>query len=178
MTEERTQVVPRIYVASLSDYNAGRLHGAWIDATQSADEIGEAVQAMLTASREPGAEEWAIHDHEGFQGIRLSEWETFERVAELAEMLTEHGAAYGAYVGITDDAEVSPDNFRDRYQGHHDSAAAFAEEWACEHACLIDDEHPMFSFIDWEHYARELDCEGFHFVDAGAPEYGVYVFLS
>lgn len=30
---------PRIYVASLSDYNAGTLHGKWIDADQSAEDI-------------------------------------------------------------------------------------------------------------------------------------------
>lgn len=29
----------RIYVACLASYNAGRLHGAWIDATQDADDI-------------------------------------------------------------------------------------------------------------------------------------------
>ena len=31
---------PRIYVASLSDYNAGRLHGEWIDADQGAEGMG------------------------------------------------------------------------------------------------------------------------------------------
>jgi len=61
MTTETAQEY-RIYVASLSDYNAGRLHGAWIDATQDADEIEAEVQEMLAASPEPIAEEWAIHD--------------------------------------------------------------------------------------------------------------------
>lgn len=40
----------RIYVASLADYNAGRLHGEWIDAHQTADELHSAVTAMLAAS--------------------------------------------------------------------------------------------------------------------------------
>lgn len=53
---------PRIYVASLSDYNNGLLHGEWIDAGQEPDEIHEQVQAMLAESESPGAEEWAIHD--------------------------------------------------------------------------------------------------------------------
>ena len=30
---------PRIYVACLAAYNAGRLHGRWIDANQSAEDI-------------------------------------------------------------------------------------------------------------------------------------------
>ena len=55
---------PRIYVASLSDYNAGRLHGRWIDATQSADTIREELSQMLAESQEPIAEEWAIHAYD------------------------------------------------------------------------------------------------------------------
>ena len=64
---------PRIYVACLAAYNGGRLHGEWIDADQSADDIGEAIKQMLSRSPEPCAEEWAIHDHENFQGIELGE---------------------------------------------------------------------------------------------------------
>lgn len=51
---------PRIYVACLAAYNSGMLHGEWIDADQSADELHEGVQRMLKASSQPGAEEWAI----------------------------------------------------------------------------------------------------------------------
>ncbi|HBL92812.1 MAG TPA: hypothetical protein DD375_04790, partial [Hyphomonas sp.] len=51
---------PRVYVACLAAYNNGRLHGAWINATEP-DEIMEHVRAMLAASPEPDAEEWAIH---------------------------------------------------------------------------------------------------------------------
>ena len=29
------QECPRVYVASLSDYNAGRLHGVWINAKET-----------------------------------------------------------------------------------------------------------------------------------------------
>lgn len=53
---------PRIYVASLSDYNAGRLHGSWLDANQPVDQLNDGVQAMLASSTEPLAEEYAIHD--------------------------------------------------------------------------------------------------------------------
>jgi hypothetical protein len=53
----------RIYVASLSDYNDGVLHGAWINADQEADELHGDVGAMLRESIQPWAEEWAIHDY-------------------------------------------------------------------------------------------------------------------
>jgi hypothetical protein len=59
----------------LSDYNAGILHGVWIDAVEDADELQEPIDRMLAASpttRRYGdvAEEWAIHDFEGFGNLR------------------------------------------------------------------------------------------------------------
>ena len=53
--EGEPKVQPRIYVASLSDYNAGRLHGTWLDADVEAADLAEGVQAMLASSPEPGA---------------------------------------------------------------------------------------------------------------------------
>ena len=38
---------PRIYVASLSDYNDGRLHGAWIEADVAPEEIERSIHTML-----------------------------------------------------------------------------------------------------------------------------------
>jgi len=51
---------PRIYVACLAAYNNGRLHGRWIEAADP-HEVWEQVSAMLAASPESDAEEWAIH---------------------------------------------------------------------------------------------------------------------
>jgi antirestriction protein len=76
---------PRIYVASLSDYNAGRLHGAWIDASQDLDEVWRQVSEMLAASPEPIAEEWAIHDYDNFGPLRLDEYESLCTVVGLAQ---------------------------------------------------------------------------------------------
>ena len=58
----------RIYVAGLAAYNAGHLHGVWIDATLELDDIQGQVDAMLAASPVEDAEEYAIHDFEGFDG--------------------------------------------------------------------------------------------------------------
>lgn len=45
---------PRIYVASLSDYNAGELHGIWIDVDQmDAEDMQEEINKMLLASNHP-----------------------------------------------------------------------------------------------------------------------------
>ena len=52
----------------------------------------EATRNILAKSPIPDAEEWAIHDHEGFAFIRINEYDSFERVAELAAFIAEHGA--------------------------------------------------------------------------------------
>lgn len=98
--EAAGQAPPRIYVASLSDYNAGRLHGAWIDAVQEIDELHGAIADMLAGSSTGRAEEWAIHDYEGFGPVELSEYESLANVARLARGIAEHGPAYAAWVGV------------------------------------------------------------------------------
>src|SRR5688572_9380760 len=65
----------RIYVADLAAYNAGHLHGVWIDATQDVEDIQAQIDAMLKSSPVADAEEYAIHDYEGFDGYNLGEYE-------------------------------------------------------------------------------------------------------
>ena len=101
---EDTTETPRIYVASLADYNAGRLHGRWIDADQSADAIRDEISQMLAESKEPIAEDWAIHDYEYFGDLRLSEYEGIDQVAEVAFQISEHGPVFASllnYLGGT-----------------------------------------------------------------------------
>ena len=126
-TGPREEDCPRIYVACLAAYNSGHLHGCWIDAT-SPDEISGGVRAMLADSPISNAEEWAIHDYEGFQGARLSEYASFETVCELAAFIGEHGAL-GAklYEHFGDDLNQASAQFED-YAGEHKSLGAFAED--------------------------------------------------
>ncbi len=163
MTTTTTTDAPRIYVASLSDYNAGRLHGVWIDldGLDQAD-IEEAVATMLRASREPLAEEWAIHDYE-FSGIKIAESEDFGTVATLAAAITEHGpalAAYWEYIG-TIDANDLADSFEEAFQGEYDSETAYAEELIEDSGTLANVPDYIARYFDYEAYARDLfmgDC--------------------
>ena len=166
----------RIYVASLSDYNAGRLHGEWIDADQTADDIFLEVKAMLAQSREPIAEEWAIHDYEGFGGISIHEWESFETVAELAEAIEEHGDAFAAFYGYQDQGDTvaeSVDVFEEAYRGEWDSERDYAEQFAEDIGLEIPEW--LAGYVDWESYARDLFCGDYYSVDANP---GVYVFSN
>ena len=119
---------PRIYVASLSDYNAGRLHGCWLDASQEPSALADGVQAMLARSPEPFAEEYAIHDYEGFGPLQLSEYESLERVAHLGRGIREHGEAFAAWAGLGTDNDLSVERFEDVYRGTWASLDEYAED--------------------------------------------------
>jgi antirestriction protein len=119
---------PRVYVASLSDYNAGRLHGVWIDATQDVDELQDAVKAMLERSPEPIAEEFAIHDYEEFGPVHLDEFTSLDIVSRVANGLAEHGPAFGHWAEYVRFGEDDMDRFDEVYQGCWESLAAWAED--------------------------------------------------
>lgn len=65
---------PRIYVACLAAYNRGCLYGAWIPVEDDEAAVWLQINAMLAASPIAGAEEWVIHDYEGFGGVELAEY--------------------------------------------------------------------------------------------------------
>ena len=146
-------MIPRIYVACLAAYNNGRLHGCWIDCNQESEEIREAIQEMLKKSPEPMAEEYAIHDHEGWGGLSLSEGENIEKLAELAGLIDEHGEAYIAYTEHVGTDYATLEDFEDAYNGEWDSPEEFAED-------LFRQCHEIPDFldyyIDWESVARDL----------------------
>jgi len=77
--------LPRAYFASLADYNHMVLHGAWVEDLGDPDHVHAEIQKMLEASEEAVAEEWAIHDYEGF-----GEWSPHEytKLDELVDSTT------------------------------------------------------------------------------------------
>ncbi|GGX08018.1 antirestriction protein ArdA [Streptomyces noursei] len=82
----------QIYAACLAAYNNGILHGEWIDATQDPDSIGHEIQLMLERSPIPGAEEFAIHDYDGFGGLPLGEYESLSDLHAIALTLDDFPA--------------------------------------------------------------------------------------
>ena len=175
----------RIYVASLSDYNDGRLHGAWIDADGEPDDLDEQVQAMLARSpmrsEAGGAEEWAIHDYEGFGPLRLGEYEDIATISTIGQGIAEHGPAFAhwaAISGTSDRDELA--RFDDVYLGHWESVAAYAEELLEDLG--IDDlleraipEHlQAYVHVDVEGFARDLEYSGD--LSSSEGDDGVYLF--
>lgn len=175
-----TTITPRIYVACLAAYNAGRLHGRWIDATQDAAAIRGEIEEMLAASPEPSAEEWAIHDHEGLGAI--GESEDLDRVSAIGQAVAAAGddaAALLAWLGSEPGRD--PDEFADVFQGSWDSLADYVEEHWTDAGYNADNAaggawwHPA-RYVDWDRMARDLELSGD--VETIRHPGGVFVFSN
>ena len=160
--ERLTQFEPRIYVASLSDYNAGRLHGELVDAAQDAEAIHAGISAMLARSKEPIAEEWAIHDYENFGSLRLGEWESIEHISQIGQGIAEHGPAFAAWAALTDQAEWDEklEQFDDVFLGEWSSARDYADSMLHDLGIDLDEIGTDFIrpylYIDLDAFARDL----------------------
>jgi antirestriction protein len=157
----KNDTVPKIYVACLAAYNNGYLHGRWIDIDKDVEAINREIHEMLAESPIPNAEEFAIHDYDGFGGINVGEYAGIDTVRELAEFIQEHGEELAAgvynYYGSIDDAKDALEN---RYHGEYDSELDYAEQLFDE--CYAHDipENIRF-YIDYEKFSRDLfvnDC--------------------
>jgi antirestriction protein len=188
--ECRYENTPKIYVACLSAYNSGELHGLWIDATQDPEDIADDINWMLSWSPvrdiEP-CEEWAIHDYEYFHNFSLGENESLEYVSKLAQALdnAEDAAAMAAWLDYAKDPINDPDieqlteEFSSYYCGHWETETDFVlKSHEIEEIYNWSEFEKQFKFwsqhIDWDSVARELFIEGYDSVKASSN--GIYVF--
>ncbi|MBD2416632.1 antirestriction protein ArdA [Anabaena cylindrica FACHB-243] len=183
------QDTPKIYVACLSAYNSGKLHGLYIDATQDTEDILDDINWMLSWSPvrnyEP-CEEWAIHDHENFGDFSIGEYESLEYISQLAKALDSAAdkdamSAWLNYAkGLTSDPNIEElaEEFGSYYCGRWDSEKDFALKSEDIESMFnwseFEKNFKFWSFhIDWDSVARELFMEGYDSVKA---DRGVYVF--
>lgn len=156
----------RIYVACLASYNSGDLFGTWINVDgKDADDLERDVWAMLAKSpantEDQDAEEWAIHDHEGFPEGAVGEFTGLETVATLAEALNEHGKALELILRYYGDLEEALEHLEDgAYQGEYDSLEDWAEQFLEDTGALQDVPENLRNYIDFEAYARDARLGG------------------
>lgn len=166
---------PRIYVACLAAYNNGYLHGAWIDADQDADQIRAKIATMLARSPINDAEEYAIHDHEGFEGVTIREYAGIETVARIGAFIAEHGAlGAGLLAQFIDDIDEAEAALQDCYHGQFASLADFMEEVTTESITIPE---ALRNYVDWEAMARDAEMSGEFFTIETAHD-EVHVFSS
>ncbi len=166
----------RIYVACLAAYNSGYLHGKWIDATQDLDDIQDEVNAMLEASPvEEEAEEYAIHDHEGFDGYPIGEYEGLESAHKIACFIEEHeGIGSELLNQFNGDIDEATKAIEENYCGCYASVADYAQELTEETGDIP--KHLEF-YIDYNRMAYDMEVSGDIFtIEVGHGE--VHIFWS
>lgn len=174
MANRKTEIeIPKIYVACLAAYNSGHPHGAWIDADQGAWEIYDEIKAILKASPIAGAEEFAIHDYEGFEGVRIAESQGLGSVVEIAAFIIEHGALGGALIEYFGDIAEAKTAIEDHYAGEYSSLADFAQELTEEGTAIPEN---LRFYIDYERMARDLAINDVLTIETAGDQ--VHVFWS
>jgi antirestriction protein len=174
---------PRIYVASLSDYVGGRLHGVWVESVDL-DVVQEAVAKLLsesplvatsgavdpqpsTVNAKDGLDlETAIHDFEGFGSYRLHEYDSLELTCAMGAAILEHGIVFADFVGhlgAPKDADEVADlveRFQEAYQGEFDSLEDWAEQFLEDTGGLKDAPKSFRPYIDLEKWADDAQMNG------------------
>jgi antirestriction protein len=176
-----TREAQQVWIGCLAAYNAGRLHGKWVDA-YDADEMEEAAKEVIRTSPawqlDGHAEEWFIADYNAFPHSvvgELGEYASFETVANVANALQDHGDTFAAWLETQDSGLDLSDTklverFQEEYRGDYDSEEAYAMEYACElgwsglEGSQIEE---IASYIDWESVARELFDHGTYTLEQG-----------
>lgn len=155
---------PRIYIACLAAYTNGTLHGKWIDANQDPEGLNEEILAISKTSPIEDAEEWAIHDYEGFESIPLGEYEPLGKVSTLARLIEEHGTPFATWYTNMDGHHVElgelEESFQDSYLGEWDSEEAFAENLLEDTGQLGEIPENLRYYFDFEKFARDLRIGG------------------
>ena len=95
----------RVYIASLSDYNDGRLEGKWFDlsdylnASDLMDDINDMLNDLTKKYKKIDGEvreEWAVHDYEGIPSTLASEYmgeQDFQQIYDIAEVAEDTSAS-------------------------------------------------------------------------------------
>lgn len=83
---------------------------------------------MLASSPEEGAEEYAIHDYEGFGSYSLGEYEGVDSVHEVAFFIEEHDELGAELLAYYSDIEEARKAIEESYCGCHTSVADYAQK--------------------------------------------------
>ena len=178
ITSSATDTTPRVWIGCLACYNDGRLVGDWFDAA-SADEVTTYDVHGAHSRADSHDELWCL-DHENIpvrgelDPLTAAAWGRC--LAEVDEQLRPALCAWvesGDYVaeGNTDLPSVS--DFEERYQGHWDTFAEYAENLADDIGLLDGVPEEIARYFDWQAWSRDLAFDYSVYDDS---EGGVFVF--
>jgi antirestriction protein len=173
--------MPRFYAACLASYNAGTLHGAWIDASDDVDTMQEEISAMLRASPHPNilvedpatgeevpsAEEYAVHEYDGLPSS-LGEHPGLDYIAayvELLETADDRDIPEDVVAELVEGSDLAgidraKDAIDDDFQGRFDSLEAWAYDFEDTSGGLTDVPDRFHNYIDFAAIGRDAEIGG------------------
>ena len=147
----------KIYVASLEQYNSGRMVGDWITPTDylSFEKFNNAIQVATEY-----ADEVAVHDYDGID--MSNEYPDFEDLYYFCQALEDSWLDNEVIIAYAEDTGKELDNelitdAENNYVGTYSSFKDYAEEWADEQLVFQDDF--IKSYFDYESFARDLEYD-------------------
>lgn len=141
-----------VWVGCLACYNAGNLVGSWLDPAEGPD----------WACPNPTHEETWVFDHEGFGSEGEGSPQHFADLASEFEEAAEYGPveAYLLYRANVGAQYATAAGFEESYRGEWGSLQEYAEELFDELYLHEIPEH-LRSYIDYEKFASDLECDGY-----------------
>ena len=113
---------------------------------------------MLARSPIEHAEEYAIHDYEGFEGVTISEYAGIDTLVRLGAFIAEHGAlGAGLLEQFGGDMDQAESAFEDCYHGQFASLADYMEELTTESVTIPK---ALRYYVDWDAMARDAEMGG------------------
>jgi len=165
---KNNEIELEIYIADLSAYNSGFLHGTWFDVLGGGD-LTETIEKLKKNSPVVDCEEFLIHDYStNINGLveHYGEASPFHFVKEIEEIMEtiekEKLKAFFVWKFHTSGSIENIHNFHESYSGVWESFSEFSENCADEMMACIDGNEIMKSYFNYEKYERELEYGYFY----------------
>jgi antirestriction protein len=154
-----------IYIANLGKYNEGELVGGWLTLPVSEKELQEHLKTVVKIDG-VNYEEYAIHDFEAIDGLKIGEYTNIKELNELAERALSVDEETLKYLITTGeftfeealDKVESGDGFRLWYDC--DTMEDVAEQYAEETGLLESVPENLRFYFDFAAYGRDMEIEG------------------
>ncbi len=161
---------PRVYIACLSSYNNGDLHGDWINLDGS-EEISRRISLILDSSQTPEAEEYAIHDHEYCGSIyEYSGIDELKQIAKAYQAAQSEGIEWADLVAYCEyqSEDLSPEavtSYQERFAGSACSLQEWCESFLEESSQFDECSDTLRRYFNIEAYARDMEINDVFTID-------------